>query len=80
MLSSRFVPGPVVQPGRVRGTVLSGVGVTVPQGPGLSHDLSVGRPGQHDGSGGSQVHSALRYSRRVVTKEGQITMQSVDSC
>lgn len=66
MLSSRFVPGPVVQPGRVRGAVLPRVGVTFPQGSGLSHGLSVGRAGQHGGPGGAQVHSALRYCRRIV--------------
>lgn len=59
-LSSRFVPGPVGQPGRVWGTVLPGVGVTIPQGSGLSHGLSVGWVGQHCGPGSSQVHSALR--------------------
>lgn len=50
----------MVQPGRVRGTVLPGVGVTFPQGSGLSHGLSLGWPGQHGGPGSAQVHSALR--------------------
>lgn len=65
-VSCRFVPGTVVQPGRVRGAVLPGVGVALPQGPGLGHDLPAGRAGQHGGPGGPQVHRALRWERRSV--------------
>ena len=60
LLSSRFVPSPLVQSGWMRGTVLPGVGVKFPQGSGLGLGLSVGRAGQHGGPGGSEVHRALR--------------------
>lgn len=45
MLCSRFLPGSMGQPGRVWRTVLPGLGVTFPQGSGLSYDLSVGWSG-----------------------------------
>lgn len=43
------------------GAVLSGVGVAIPQGPGLCSGLSAGWTGQHRGSGSSQIHSTLRW-------------------
>lgn len=61
LLRSRFVPGPLVQSGRVWRAVLPGVGVTLPQGSGLSHDFVAGWAGQHGGSGGPEVHGPLRY-------------------
>lgn len=60
LLCSRLLPGPVEQPGRVRGAVLSGVGVALPPGSGFSHDLFAGRAGQHGGPGGPEVHGAVR--------------------
>lgn len=60
LLRSRFLPGPVVQLGRVRGAVLSGVGVPLPPRSGLCLGLPAGRAGQHRCTGSAQVHRALR--------------------
>lgn len=60
LLRSRLLPGPVVQPGRVRGAVLPGVGVPLPPGSGFCLGFPAGWAGQHRGAGGAQVHRALR--------------------